>query len=1053
MVQEYLSKIFKKYKTRDASERTYYPVLEQFLSSFVKSGKNISVLVESRNSSLGIPDFRVDNEKHLLLGYIEAKDLGRDLDRLTSGEDKQIERYIKEYPKLIVTNFIEFRLYEDGKEVEKVLITQPVALKITIPVLINEGKFLGMLERFLASPMSRIYTSKKLAELLAWKTHVLRDLIREEINLSDEKTTPTEELLEVFKKTLRSDINEDDFADMYAQTVTYGLFSARLNAGEKDFNRLTAPNYIPTTIPLLKRIFFLISGQDISQHIKWQADEIAEILANTNIEKIQHEFFKQGKGRDPIIHFYETFLSEYDPKERAKKGVYYTPEPVVSYITQSVHKLLKYKFGKIDGFADNSVTVLDPAAGTLTFLASAIAIAKEEYVKRYGSGGWETLVKEHILKDFYAFEILMAPYTVGHLKISLLLKESGYELQEHDRFKLYLTNTLNFGEIEELPLLMLAKEITEESKNAYDVKTKEPVLVITGNPPYSVSSSNVIEKGSDFYELYESYKEIVRKQEANIQPLSDDYIKFIAFAHWKVKQTGQGIVGMITNNSYLDGLIHRDMRKKLLGDFNEIYILNLHGSLKRQEKTPQGSKDENVFDIQQGVSIVLLVKNNNINKTVKYADQWGLREEKYKFLGNSDVYKTNWIELDPTFPNNFFVPKDFSGSENYEKFISLKVIFKSYNAGVATGKDSVLVDFDKQALDKRFSTFDKNTFELLMESNGINQELIDKWFNESKRINIQEEIRSYSYRPFDKRYVIYNKQILQRARYSLMKNFLQDNLGLISLNTIKKEKLGYFFVSDAVTDRHILDLSADTAYLFPLYIYNNEGQQSLLDKKSRAANFNWNIMPPLYQTTQPFVSKLTGNFIQAEEAIFYYIYAILYSNIYRKKYKEFLKIDFPKIPFTQDYELFKALAQRGEQLSQLHLLKSKDLENPIAKFYRSGSNEIKKVKFIEADQVGPEIDFPRLDYLDSEEGGPGFKKRGVIVINEENQFFGPINEDVWNYYIGGYHVLDKWLKSRKDRLLSSEEIKDFCRIITSISKTIEIQKEIDRLYLKVEGDL
>ncbi|KKU53235.1 MAG: Adenine specific DNA methyltransferase, partial [Parcubacteria group bacterium GW2011_GWA2_47_10b] len=477
VTRESLSSISVSCVEREASERSYYPVLENLLNEFPKEAKKYSVLVESRKSSVGIPDFKVETSKNLLIGYIEAKDLGKDLDRLSKGEQEQIEKYLKEYPKLIVTNFIEFRLYENGEKVDSVLISQPITLKLKQPVLTNEPKFKGLLERFYSTIIPKVYSSKQLAELLARKTHVLRDLVREEIDLGDNETTSTEELLDAFKKTLRPDISEDDFADMYAQTVTYGLFSARLNAGEKDFNRATAYDYIPQTIPLLKRIFFLISGQNIQQHIKWQADEIAEILANTDIDKIQNEFFKQGKGRDPIIHFYETFLSEYDPKERAKRGVYYTPEPVVSYITKSIHKLLKYKFMKKDGFADNSVTVLDPAAGTLTFLANAIYLAKDELVSRYGSGSWNSLVKEHILKNFYAFEILMAPYTVGHLKIALLLKESGYEMTEQDRFKLYLTNTLDFEKVEELPLLMLAKEITDESKKAFDIKTKEPVLV------------------------------------------------------------------------------------------------------------------------------------------------------------------------------------------------------------------------------------------------------------------------------------------------------------------------------------------------------------------------------------------------------------------------------------------------------------------------------------------------------------------------------------------------------------------------------------------------
>jgi len=607
MINKYLTEIFKKVKTGEASERSYYPVLEDLLREFPRDSKNYSVLIESRNSTVGIPDFKVETPKGLLIGYIEAKDTGTDLDRLSKGEQFQIEKYLKEYPKLILTNFTEFRLFENEHQVDSVIISQPITLELGQPILHNEEKFKAVLERFFSTIIPKVYTSRQLAELLAHKTHVVRNLILEEINLKDDMITSTEELFETFQKTLRPNMPVSEFADMYAQTVAFVLFVARINSENNEFTRRSAYDFIPQTVPLLRRLFWVISGQDIPQHIRWQVDEIAEILANTNIKKIKDNFFAEGKGRDPIVHFYETFLAEYDPKEREKRGVYYTPQPVVSYITKSIHKILQEKFGKSDGFADPSVLVLDPAAGTLTFPAEAISLAKEEFSKKYGEGGWNSLVRDHILKNFYAFELLMAPYSIGHLKISLLLQELGYKLKADDRFQLYLTNTLEMEKIESQPLL-LAPEISEESEKAYEVKEKKPILVIFGNPPYSVSSSNIIKAGSEFHKLYESYKENVRKEERNIQPLSDDYIKFISFAHWKIKQTGQGVIGMITNNSYLDGLIHRDMRRKLMVDFDEIYILNLHGSSKRQEKTPEGGKDENVFEIQQGVSIVLMLK-------------------------------------------------------------------------------------------------------------------------------------------------------------------------------------------------------------------------------------------------------------------------------------------------------------------------------------------------------------------------------------------------------------------------------------------------------------
>ena len=397
MFKSYLQQIFDKNKTGEAGERTYYPVLEEL---FKKYRQDSQILIEARNSAVGIPDFKVQTEKGLLIGYIEAKDLGRNLDKLNSVEQEQINKYKKEYSKLIVTNFIEFRLYENGEMVDSIVITQPITLQIGTPVLTNEERIRGILERFFSSTIPEVHTSKRLSELLAHKTRVLKGLILEEIDLTDEKGTETEKLLETFQKTLKPDMTPEMFSDMYAQTITFGLFVARINSDHQEFTRYTAHSLIPNSIPLLKKVFWIISGQDIPQYIKWQVDEIAEILAKTKIDKITEEFFSHGKGRDPIIHFYETFLTEYDSKQRAQLGVYYTPQPVVSYITKSIHKILKKHFGKVDGFADPSVITLDPAAGTLTFPAEAISIAKHEFELSHGSGGWDSLVKEHILKNF-----------------------------------------------------------------------------------------------------------------------------------------------------------------------------------------------------------------------------------------------------------------------------------------------------------------------------------------------------------------------------------------------------------------------------------------------------------------------------------------------------------------------------------------------------------------------------------------------------------------------------------------------------------------------------
>ena len=396
-----------------------------------------------------------------------------------------------------------------------------------------------------------------------------------------------------------------------------------------------------------------MTGPHFPESLIWIVDDIAQILKKADIPAILKEFKTTRWEDDPVIHFYETFLGAYNPGERERLGVYYTPLPIVSYIVRSIHKLLKDGFSKPEGLATSDVTLLDPAAGTLTFVVQAIKQVQKELENEKKGGLVKSYIEEHILPHFHAFEILVAPYTVGHFKVSLVLEDMGYQFKEGKRFQFYLTNTLEMKDPKQISFLI---DLAKEGQEAKRIKEKVAILVVLGNPPYSVSSENK----SEFIEnLMDDYKEDVR-DERNIQPLSDDYIKFIRFAHWKIAQAGKGILGFITNNSYLSGVIHRGMRKKLLETFDEIYILNLHGSSRIGEKTPNGGKDENVFDIQQGVSIALYVKLEKPleGKAVHYADVWGLREEKYKYLFGNDVRTTKWQKARTFAPYYFFVPKD-----------------------------------------------------------------------------------------------------------------------------------------------------------------------------------------------------------------------------------------------------------------------------------------------------------------------------------------------------------------------------------------------------------
>jgi predicted helicase len=603
----------------------------------------------------------------------------------------------------------------------------------------------------------------------------------------------------------------------------------------------------------------------------------------------------------------------------------------------------------------------------------------------------------------------------------------GYQFKEGKRFQFYLTNTLEMKDPKQISFLI---DLAKEGQEAKRIKEKVPILVVLGNPPYSVSSENK----SEFIEnLMDDYKEDVR-EERNIQPLSDDYIKFIRFAHWKITQAGKGILGFITNNSYLSGVIHRGMRRKLFETFDEIYILNLHGSSRIGEKTPEGSKDENVFDIQQGVAIALFVKLEKSlkEKTVHYTDLWGLREEKYKYLFGKDVQTTKWLKLEPFAPYWFFVPKDFALQAEYEKFWKVTEVFREWASGVKTNRDNFLVDFDKPVLTRRIlDMISKNLNDELFK---VTYELKDGKYWNTKRE--REKVRSnpnyktqflpYLYRPFDVRWIFYQPNLIEIGRggasKDLMRHFVQgDNLGLGVKRSryMKVFEFRHVFVTTATSD---VNFFGDQSIFFPLYLCTNESEGEIHElplrresKMRRTPNFN-----------SEFLSAMRTSLGKepAPEEIFHYIYALLYSPTYRKRYEEFLKIDFPRVPLPSNYEVFKELGGLGKELVDLHLLKHPDLEKTDVGFPKSGSNKVEKVAYVEEGQR--------------------------VFINKE-QYFEGIPKEVWEYRIGAYQVMEKYLKDRKGRKLSLDEINLYMKVAKAILLTIALQEKIDTVYAKAEN--
>ncbi len=1030
MLSSYLKDIFEVYFRGDAREESFYSTLEAMLREYALSTgrKKIEITTLPKKTEAGNPDFRVWDGRGRITGYIEAKHpTHEDLDTIEDTE--QLRRYLSTFPNVILTNFYEFRLYRNGELIKKVSITRPlVARKLRTPLPAEkEDDLLDLLDRFFSFSLPRDFNAKTLAVELAKRTRFLKDEVT--INeLRREESGGGGAILgfyEAFHTYLIHGITHEEFADLYSQTITYGLFAARTRAGD-EFTRKSAYEFIPRTIGILREVFSFISLGDLPEPMEWIIDDIAEVLANADVKKILHEYYHGGKGRDPVVHFYETFLAEYDPRARERRGVYYTPEPVASYIVRSLDHILRERFDKEDGFATTSVTVLDPAGGTLTFPALAAALAVDNATRKYGGGVRDGIIRDHILKNFYAFELMMAPYAVGHMKMGFLLEELGYTLRKTDRFRLYLTNTLEMEDFEKTSFPFMSA-LSEESRLAGKVKKDTPILVIMGNPPYSGHSAN---RGKWISGLIDDYKQVDGKPlgEKNPKWLQDDYVKFLRFAQWKIDEEGSGCVGMITNHSYLDNPTFRGMRQSLLRSFDEIFILNLHGNSLKKEICPDGSADKNVFDIRQGVAIALFIKRGEKggkkDAEVFYAETWGSREEKYAYLDAHDVSSTRWEKLAPRSETYFFVHRDERLYEEYEKFWKVTDIFAVNSVGVVTARDSLTIQDSPEDVWKTVLNFSRLSPEMARQSYGLGKDVRD-WKVEFAQKDLlksgpdKKNIVPILYRPFDVRYTYYtgkSRGFLCMPRSKVMRHMMRENLGLITPKQFKEEPGA--FVSQNIIGHKTVS-AYDINYLFPLYLYETDDggrDMPLYEEDEKVEKKTPNLSAELLE-------KLKGTYGRqpSPEDIFYYIYAVAYSTVYRQKYGEFLKSDFPRIPFTADASLFKKAARLGKVLVELHLMK-KTVDGPV-RFQGSGDARVGKIKYDEA--------------------------AGRVQIND-GQYFEGVEPAVWDYHIGGYRVMEKWLKDRRGRALSLEEIKHYCNVGAALARTIRVQKEIDEIFGEIE---
>lgn len=1033
LLTTYLKSIAETTKQGDAREESYYPALKELFTDFpLEKGRRTIVTVIPKATEAGIPDFRVWDGDNFIVGYIEAKTPGTNLDLVEASE--QLQRYLQTFPNVILTDFYEFRLYRDGVNIDQVTIARSfTAQKLkTTPKLEHPSEFQELAERFFSYKLPLSYTAESLAVQLAKRTRFLRDqVVSEELKQAEQQKGGIYGFYQAFQKYLLPNLTPEQFADLYSQTITYGLFAARTRS-ETGFNRRSAVDFIPGTVGILRDVFQYISLERISDQMEVIIDDIVSILNVADINNILDQYYRQGKGEDPIVHFYETFLNQYDPQTRERRGVYYTPEPVVKYIVRSVHELLKSRFNLPDGLADPSVTLLDPAAGTMTFPAEAVKLAVQEYVQKYGEGGKKEFIRNQILRNFYAFELMMAPYAIGHMKISLLLDSLGYQLGENERFNLYLTNTLEMEEIQQIAIPGVSS-LSEESHLAGKVKKDEPILVIMGNPPYSGNSANrnkwtekLLKEDLDGAQSY--YKVDGKPlEERNPKWLQDDYVKFLRFAQWKIQKAGKGIVAMITNHAYLDNPTFRGMRQSLLKTFDEIFILDLHGNSLKKEVAPEGIKDENVFDIRQGVAIAFFVKYEKFEQgSIHHLHLYGDREHKYSWLSSHGINDTVFTPLSSKTPNYLFVDTDFRGIENYQSWFKITDIFNVYGVGMTTARDGFVIDFDKQKLINRIRAFKNSS----LDDDGLHEAFnirkkqgwsIRRAWEELQKENdssLDNYIIEVNYRPFDKRYIFYHDAVVWRTVKKVMIHMLNDNLGLITSRQMDKSFVEPIFVTDTVIDAHAITAAVSISYNFPLYLYANKSNRDLFSsmEPKRTTNFS-----------EVFYQKLASHFIHfpAPEKVFCYIYSIIHCRLYQLTYADYLKYDFPHIPFTDNFEIFNAVSSLGKRLIDLHLLESSELNNPVAKYQGTGDDHV--------------ITLPKYSEIDQR-----------LYINSSHYFEG-LKPEVWNYQIGGYQVLDKYLKERKGRRM--DDPRYFIRVATALAKTIEIQEEIDAIYPEVEKNV
>lgn len=1032
-VDAFLKKVIAISKTGVATEHSYRPALA---SLFGGVAKNINALNEPKRVACGAPDFIIQRGA-VTAGHVEAKDLNVAIRGMKDANKKQQDRYRNALPNLIYTNCLDWDFYRDGVLFASVSIAHLGDSISPIPAKFDELE--NLLRDFSAQSPNSITSPRLLAGMMAGKANLIKDVLKNTLLADGKKTTALTEQFQAFREHLIHDINTEDFADIYAETIAYGMFAARLHdVSSKKFTRQEALVLLPKSNPFLRSLFGYIAGVDLDDRIAWIIDDMADVFQAVDVSKIMAGFGKLTAQNDPFLHFYETFLAAYNPAKRKARGVWYTPEPVVQFIVRAVDEVLQKELGLVDGLADTSkvqidwdtgqkdnkgkpiktkkavhrLQILDPATGTGTFLAEVIKQIAPK-IKDVSPSHWSKYVERDLIPRLHGFEILMASYAMCHMKLDMILTEMGYKpTGTPPRLSVYLTNSLEEGDAAN-QTLPFAQWLTNEVRQANTIKRDMPIMCVIGNPPYlgeGGKSEGWMAPLMDDYKKEPGGK--VKLKEKTSKWINDLYVKFIRMSSHLIEKNGEGVLGFITNHGYLDNPTFRGMRWHLLKTFDKIWIFDLHGNIKRKEVSPDGKADKNVFDIQQGVSIIVGVKKKGAQTgmaTVLHGELWGDRASKYAKLSKEKISSSIFSTLVPTAPGYTLSRVDSSASDEYSKGILLSDLMPVHGNGIVTKRDALNVHYSPDEV--RAVTVDilALTEEEFRSKYKLKADVRDWKYSWAKKdvndcgddIPVQE----IGYRLFDSRYIFYSgkaRGLVGWPVQQIMRHYIVGpNVGLLASKAHRDAQFAHAFITDKPTEAiHFSATTGSNAVNFPLYLYPEEDQCG----QSKHPNFN-----AKHLTRIKSLAKHPTYGSASELNVFDYIYGVLHSLDYRSTYAEFLKQDFPRIPLPVTADEFWQISKNGASLRRLHLMQG--LGDGAAKYTFMGKGDGIVTRYA----------------LES----------GKVWVNAD-QYFENVDLEIWNFRIGGYMPAQKWLKDRVGRELSLDDVKHYQRILAVLSETAKI---------------